>query len=85
MKSKITHYFVAEIAYNPSWIEMPWYIQRNGVVAEQGGFNIGNESISFPTLESALSYLKETINRDMEEVLKLIQEKEKIRNKTNEV
>lgn len=69
-------YFVAEIAYNPSWPKTPWYVHRVGVVPEQGGPNFGMETISFESLEEACEYLKETIKRDMLEYEKMIEQKD---------
>jgi len=74
IRTKAKPYFVAEIAYNPSWPEMPWHVQRTGVVAEQGGMNFGTETISFATIEEAVNYLKFAIERDMDEYKKMVAE-----------
>lgn len=74
MRNPAKPYLIATINYNPSWPDMPWYIQRTGTVAEQGGLNFGTESVSFQTIEAASIYLKETIERDMQEYENRIKE-----------
>jgi hypothetical protein len=69
-------YFISDISYNPSWPDHPWYVQRVGVVAEQGGLNFGQETINFETIEQACDYLKQTIERDFSEYERMIKEKE---------
>ena len=77
IRGKAMPYFIAEIAYNPSWPDMPWFVQRTGVVAEQGGMNFGTETISFETIEEATNYLKFAIERDMPEYERMVKEIEK--------
>jgi hypothetical protein len=75
IRAKPKPYKIAEICYNPEWLDMPWYVIRAGVVAEQGGLNFGEESVSFKTLNAACNYLNETINRDMSEYKRIIEER----------
>ena len=72
-------YYIAEIAYNPAWPDMPWHVHRTGVIPEQGGLCFGNQTVSFDTLENALEYLKETIEKDMPEYERLIKEREAVK------
>jgi hypothetical protein len=67
-------YHIADISYNSSWPDMPWYIQRAGVVAEQGGLAFGYETVSFKTLSDAMIYLEETIERDLDTIKEKIEE-----------
>lgn len=76
MRKESKPYFVAEISYNPSWPDMPWYIQRTGKVADQGGYNFGCENISFENLNDALDYLKIKIIEDLPEYERKIKEME---------
>jgi hypothetical protein len=76
MREKAKPYHIADIAYNPSYADMPWQIQRVGVVAEQGGLAFGYETLNFSTIEDATNYLAQTIKADISEYDRLIKQKE---------
>lgn len=69
-------YLVAKIAYEPNNPEFPWYVVRYGTVAGQGGLSNGFETFSFETIESACTYLSEMIDRDTDNLKKIIEDKE---------
>lgn len=77
MYEKPKPYKISEICYNPNCPDTPWYVTRSGTIAEQGGFTIGTEAISFESIESACAYLSEMIRKDMEIILSQIESKEK--------
>lgn len=74
--SDIKLYRVAEICYNPSSSETPWYIMRAGTVVEQGGLGLGTESISFKTVQDACNYLSKAIADDVDVIVEQINKKE---------
>ena len=76
MRKQPKPYFVAEIAYNPSWPDMPWQVYRMGRVAEQGGLTFGGETLHFETIEDATIYLEASIKGDLSEYDRIIKEKE---------
>lgn len=75
-RPKATPYHIAEIAYNPAWPDRSWYVVRAGMTPQQGGLAPGIEAYSFETLSGALSYLRATIDRDMDFYKETIAKKE---------
>ncbi len=71
-------YRIATIAYNPGE-EYPWTLIRLGQTAEQGGFYFGTSRTDFVTLEDALEFLKESVDRDIKEIEEVIQDARKWR------
>lgn len=69
-------YQIAEICYNAECPDMPWYVVRTGTVSEQGGFNLGTETLSFETVKDACTYLKSMIEKDIEIIKEIINSKE---------
>jgi len=62
---------IATLAYNPGE-EYPWTLIRLGQTVEQGGFSFGTSRADFVTLEDALEYLKESVDRDIKEIEEFI-------------
>lgn len=71
-------YRLATIAYSPGQ-EYSWTLIRLGQTAEQGGFSFGTSRTDFLTLQDALEYLKESIDRDMPHIEEHIQDAQKWR------
>jgi hypothetical protein len=76
MRPEPRPYQIAEVCYNPTWPETPWYVTRTGTVAEQGGFNLGTETSHFKTVQEACSYLSIAIAKDLKTIKEVIKEKE---------
>lgn len=76
MKTEPKPYQIAEICYNPTWPDTPWYVLRSGTVVEQGGLALGTETSHFKTVQEACSYLSLAIAKDLKTIKEVIKEKE---------
>jgi hypothetical protein len=69
-------YLIAEICYDATNPDRPWYTVRNGTIAGQGGSVLGTERSSFSTIEESCDHLALLIYNDLEVIKEQVAKRE---------